>query len=198
MLFEEKFGMRSLALVGLWLSLCTGFSPVKTVPRHDVSNLRSALYAANDGRDEVSFQRKMTGIAATLALGWSVGMSSSIAAPKSNLDWTPSVSNGGGSGFVVALSDSDFADFSLPSYQEVNAAEINTNLKGGKQLFGEVSPSAASSPSSSETAASAPVAEKKEPSAEDLKAGKAAAKAAAKAARERQQAAVEAAIAAKQ
>lgn len=141
------------------------------------------------------FQRKVTGIVATLALGWSLGVSSGVAAPASTHDWTPSVSSGGGSSFVVAYSDSDFADFSLPSYKEVSAAEINTNLKGGNQLLGE--PAAASSSTSSETAAPS-VAEKKEPSAADVKAEKAAAKAAAKAARERQQAAVEAAIAAKQ
>ena len=37
----------------------------------------------------------------------------------------------------ASYSDSDFADFSLPSYQDVANAEINTNLKGGKELMGD-------------------------------------------------------------
>lgn len=96
---------------------------------------RSALCATNaDGR-KLDFQHKAASFAATLALGWAVGASSSLAAPTSSNDWTPA--SGVSSSFVVALSDSDFADFSLPSYQDVSAAEINQNLKGGKQLFGE-------------------------------------------------------------
>eukprot|EP00978_Attheya_sp_CCMP212_P042316 scaffold255728_cov51-Attheya_sp.AAC.1 len=176
------------------LSHCTGFSPVKSPP-HVSNPSRSALYATNvDGR-KLDFQHKAASIAATLALGWAVGASSSLAAPTSSNDWTPASSGGGSSSFVVALSDSDFADFSLPSYQDVSAAEINTNLKGGKQLFGEAVIAASSS--SSDAAASEPAAaQKKEPSAADLKAEKADAKAAQKAARERQQAAVEAAAAA--
>ena len=47
-------------------------------------------------------------------------------------------SSSSSSSFVVAgYSESDFTDFSLPSYKDVSAAEINTNLKGGKLLFGE-------------------------------------------------------------
>ena len=36
-----------------------------------------------------------------------------------------------------SYSESDFADFSLPSYQDVTAAEVNSNLKGDKDLLGE-------------------------------------------------------------
>ena len=102
---------------------------------------RSALRAANDAREgEVDFQQKVAGIAATLALGWTMGVGSSIAAPTTitlGSDWTSSTPSSSSSTLVVALSESDFADFSLPSYSEVSAAEVNTNLKGGKQLFGE-------------------------------------------------------------
>jgi len=136
--------MRSFAFLGLGLQclVCSGFSPVKTAPRHDVSNpSRSALCATNDDRG-VDFQRKVAGIAATLALGWAVGASSSIAAPALINDWTPA-SSGASSSVVVSFSDSDFADFSLPSYKEVSSAAINTNLKGGNQLFGEEALSAA-------------------------------------------------------
>jgi hypothetical protein len=38
---------------------------------------------------------------------------------------------------TVSLSDSDYADFSLPSYEAVSSAEINTNLKGSKQIFSD-------------------------------------------------------------
>ena len=38
---------------------------------------------------------------------------------------------------TVSLIDSDYADFSLPSYEAVSSAEINTNLKGSKQIFSD-------------------------------------------------------------
>mmetsp|Transcript_13212 Transcript_13212/g.19958 ORF Transcript_13212/g.19958 Transcript_13212/m.19958 type:complete len:190 (-) Transcript_13212:977-1546(-) len=189
--------MRSFAFLLSVQSLCTGFSPVKNSPQHHhVLPSPSALRATNNGR-EVDFQHKLAGIAATLALGWTVGVSSSIAAPTTTTTSSNEWTTGSSSSFMVALSDSDFADFSLPSYKEVSAAEINTNLKGGKNLFGEEATAAASSSSSSGAAASAPAEVKKEPTAADLKAEKAAAKAAQQAARARQQAAVEAAAAAK-
>ena len=117
---------------------------MKTTQHNDVL-ARSALRATNDAREgEVDFQlqRKVAGIAATLALGWTVGVGSSIAAPATIplvSDWTsPSTpSSSSSSTVVVAMSESDYADFSLPSYKEVTTAEVNTNLKGGKQLFGE-------------------------------------------------------------
>lgn len=94
----------------------------------------------------------------------------------------------------MALSDSDYADFSLPSYKDVSSAEINTNLKGSKQIFSdsrfELSAPSDRSADSSKAAAT-------QTSAADLLANKAAAKVAAKAARERQLKAVEAAAAAK-
>ena len=138
--------MRSFALILSVQGLCTGFSPVKTTRHNDVL-ARSVLRATNDAREgEVDFQlqRKVAGIAATLALGWTVGVGSSIAAPTTiplGSDWTspstPLSSSSSSSTLVVAMSESDYADFSLPSYKEVTTAEVNTNLKGGKQLFGE-------------------------------------------------------------
>jgi hypothetical protein len=96
---------------------------------------------------------------------------------------------------TVALSDSDYADFSLPSYKEVSSAEINTNLKGSKQIFSDsrFELSASSSDSSADSSKAAVT----QTSSADLLADKAAAKVAAKAARERQLKAVEAAVAAK-
>jgi len=151
---------------------------------------------------QVGYHHSVASIAATVAvLGWSVCSGSSMAyspvETSSSID--PSDMVGGGSSVVVALSESDFADFSLPSYQEVNAAEINTNLKGGKLLFGEeeasISKASVAGDTSSEPTDDTP--KKKEPTAADLKAEKAAAKAAQQEARARQQAAVEAAAAAK-
>jgi len=42
-------------------------------------------------------------------------------------------------------SSSDFTDFSLPSYKDALTAELNSNLKGEKNLFGEEASSASSS-----------------------------------------------------
>eukprot|EP00542_Grammatophora_oceanica_P017327 CAMPEP_0194048470 /NCGR_PEP_ID=MMETSP0009_2-20130614/27374_1 /TAXON_ID=210454 /ORGANISM="Grammatophora oceanica, Strain CCMP 410" /LENGTH=205 /DNA_ID=CAMNT_0038694333 /DNA_START=65 /DNA_END=682 /DNA_ORIENTATION=+ len=137
-------------------------------------------------------------IAATLALGWTLSISSSIAydcSPPPTTEVSSSITStsvqlaGGGS-----YSDSDFADFSLPSYRDVAAAEINTNLKGGTDLLGDEFKAASSSSTGAAVISDAPA--KNEPTAADIKAEKAAAKAAQKAARERQQAAVEAAAAA--
>lgn len=135
--------MRSFTLVLSLQSLshCAGFSLVTTPPHH-VSN-PSALFATNGDGRQGDFHHKAASIAATLALGWAVGASSCLAAPSSSNDWTTSASSTSSS-FVVALSDADFADFSLPSYQDVTASEINTNLKGGKLLFGEEATAAAS------------------------------------------------------
>lgn len=77
-------------------------------------------------------------IAATtsLALGlWAMSTSPSLASPFINPTATSS------SSIVVSAeySSSDFTDFSLPSYQDALKAELNSNLKGDKQLFqGEV------------------------------------------------------------
>ena len=95
---------------------------------------------------------------------------------------------------VVSLSDSDYADFSLPSYEEVSSAEINTNLKGSKQIFSDGRFELTSDSSAGNSPAKA--ADGKTKSAADLLSDKAAAKIAAKAARERQLRAVEAAAAA--
>mmetsp|Transcript_23518 Transcript_23518/g.50966 ORF Transcript_23518/g.50966 Transcript_23518/m.50966 type:complete len:194 (-) Transcript_23518:117-698(-) len=193
--------MRSFAFVLSLMSLsfqCTdGFSTLAKTPSHTMSNpSRTALSATNDDR-KVDFRHKAANIAATLALGWAVGSSSSLAAPLSSNDWTAASSCGSSSSFVVAFSDSDFTDFSLPSYKEVTDSAINANLKGGKQLFGEDAVAAASSPSGSAAAVAPAAVQKKEPTAAELKAAKVAAKAEQNAARARQQAAVEAAAAAK-
>jgi len=175
----------------LLLSQCVvGFSPAKITPRHTV------LSAADGGKGD--FPHNVASMAATLALGLTIGASSVTAAPTMDSGWAPTTSTS--SSFMVAYSDSDFADFSLPSYKEVTNAAINSNLKGGKNLLPGSEPSASTSSSVADTPAPAPApapVEKKEPTAADIKAEKAAAKAAAQAGRAAQQAAIEAAIAAK-
>ena len=97
---------------------------------------------------------------------------------------------------TLSLSDSDYADFSLPSYKEVSSAEINTNLKGSKQIFSD-SRFELTSADGSAGNSPAKAAAGKTISAADSLSDKTAAKIAAKAARERQLQAVEAAAAAK-
>ena len=177
----------------LFIQSVTGFSPVSS------SSARSALFANNHHNDYFDWQPM--GIAlTTLGLSWAMGSNPILAVDH------PSLSNNNRNNdnysmmmgsiptLTVALSDSDYADFSLPSYKEVSSAEINTNLKGSIQIFSdsrfELSTSLDSSADSSKAAV-------KQTSAADLLADKAAAKVAAKAARERQLQAVEAAAAAK-
>lgn len=178
-----------------------GFSPTQRYPSGPTLTSRSspaALFATTDV-DVTSKETKkvdplqhVATIAATLALGWTIGTAPSVAydysTPTSAMT-SSSVQLGGN------YKDSDYADFSLPSYQETVAAELNSNLKGGKELLGDDYKEAISSSASSKNGAAA--AQKKEPTADEIKAEKAAAKAATKAAREAQQAAVEAALAAK-
>ena len=109
-----------------------GFSPVVS---NSSNPPRAALFAATANQND--FNPRSVGIALTLALGWAVGSSPSLAAPgladpSPNHHFAKTSST-----FIVALSDSDFADFSLPSYAEVSAAGINTNLKGSKILFSD-------------------------------------------------------------
>ena len=176
----------------LFIQSVTGFSPVSS------SSARSALFATNHHNDY--FDSRPMGIAlTTFALGWAMGSYPILAADHPSLSSTNNNDNysmmmGSIPTLTVALSDSDYADFSLPSYKEVSSADINTNLKGSIQIFSdsrfELSTSLDSSADSSKAAV-------KQTSAADLLADKAAAKVAAKAARERQLQAVEAAVAAK-
>ena len=178
----------------LFIQSVTGFSPVSS------SSARSALFANNHHNDYFDWQPM--GIAlTTLGLSWAMGSNPILAVDH------PSLSNNNRNNdnysmmmgsiptLTVALSDSDYADFSLPSYKEVSSAEINTNLKGSKQIFSDsrFELSASSSDSSADSSKAAVT----QTSSADLLADKAAAKVAAKAARERQLQAVEAAVAAK-
>ncbi len=134
--------MKSLSVVLLTLQAlchCTeGFSLVAT--KSPSSSRRTTVLCATQTKNEENISKGVNVVGATIAvamaLGWSVASSPSQAAPLNN-DWTSTASMMRSSSFVVALSESDFADFSLPSYQDVTSAEINTNLKGGKMLFGE-------------------------------------------------------------
>ena len=105
----------------------------------------SSLFVATDGnhQQEEAVNKVAVSIATTTAataftLGlWAMNASPSLAEPLAN-PMPAVISSSSSSSFVVAgYSESDFTDFSLPSYKDVSAAEINTNLKGGKLLFGE-------------------------------------------------------------
>ena len=134
---------------------CNGFSPLV---QHKNNNGLSAatekerqpsLFAIthhNDNSDERIVQLpKVASIAATATLALSVltmGASSSVAVydyHQSPLPTTTITSSSITSSTIqlgaASYSESDFADFSLPSYSDVASAEINTNLKGGKDLL---------------------------------------------------------------
>ena len=153
----------SLAIVISLQSLsyyCNGFSPLVQVQHKNNNNGLSAatekerqpsLFAIthhNDNSDErvvVQLPNKVATIAATTTLALSLitimGASSSVAAydyHQSPLPTTTITSSSITSSTIqvgASYSESDFADFSLPSYSDVASAEINTNLKGGKDLL---------------------------------------------------------------
>lgn len=172
--------MKVLALLSvLSLSRCEGFAPPAARHARPVLALSATSNNGNDPKHALpSLQHRAITVVAALALGW-----------------------GAASGASFAVSDSDFADFSLPSYRAATDAAVNSNLKGDKFLLGEASKTYGQSSSSSSSASSGggdkkakaedpKVAEKK--AAENAKAEKAARYAEQKAARERQKAAVEA------
>ena len=151
----------SLAIVISLQSLsyyCNGFSPLVQVQHKNNNNGLSAatekerqpsLFAIthhNDNSDEriVQLPKVATTIAATTTLALSLtimGASPSVAAydyHQSPLPTTTITSSSITSSTIqlgASYSERDFADFSLPSYSDVASAEINTNLKGGKDLL---------------------------------------------------------------
>ena len=153
----------SLAIVISLQSLsyyCNGFSPLVQVQHKNNNNGLSAatekerqpsLFAIthhhNDNSDErvvIQLPNKVATIAATTTLALSLitimGASSSVAAYDyhQSLPTTTITSSSITSSTIqvgASYSESDFADFSLPSYSDVASAEINTNLKGGKDLL---------------------------------------------------------------
>jgi len=108
-------------------------------------SLTSSLFAINNDdinskKDSIhQLHNKVASIAATLVLGLTIGTASSIAYDNygslSHKDITVSNNMLTSSSVQVSYSNSDFVDFSLPSYQDVAAAEINSNLSGGKDLL---------------------------------------------------------------
>ena len=154
--------MRSFAILTITLhSLyhhCNGFySPITALPRHHgvpavetmkIAESRSItpLGATNNDGGTAEEEAKsvnynplrIANVAAALALVSTIGASSGVAYEYSQPSMTASSSMTSSSVQLGAsYSDSDFADFSLPSYQDVANAEINTNLKGGKELMGD-------------------------------------------------------------
>ena len=146
-----KFLAFALSTLTLSSNHCNGFthSATKTSITRAVDGAYSAtsLKSINFNEQDDSAKKMSVNIAATttLALGlWAAAASPSLA--SSFIDPT-TASSSSSSSFVVSAeySSSDFTDFSMPSYQDALQAELNSNLKGDKQLFkGEV----ASAPSS--------------------------------------------------
>ena len=105
-------------------------SPFATTQYNDGDNKKT-----NDRIVDYNPIHTAAGVSATLALAWAI----MGAATPSNA-YESSVSSSVTSSSVQlgkSYSESDFADFSLPSYQDVTAAEVNSNLKGDKDLLGE-------------------------------------------------------------
>lgn len=91
-----------------------------------------------------TLQKKATSFVAAVALGWSVAASASFAATMpvgtAGIDTdTYDASRFTSTSVMVSLSDKDYADFSMPSYQETANSAVNSNLKGDKFLLGEAS-----------------------------------------------------------
>ena len=134
---------------------CNGFSPLvqhkhnngllaATEMQMQQSSLFAITHQHNDDCDEraVQLPKVSTVAAAALALSLTMmmGASSSIAYDyQHSQDTTTSTTSSVTSSTIqlgaASYSESDFADFSLPSYSDVASAEINTNLKGGKELL---------------------------------------------------------------
>lgn len=122
---------------------CNGFtySAPKTSLQRAVDGMSNPSTALKSGvnEQEQSANKTPISIAATTALTlglWAVSADPSLASPPII---PTAASSSIGSSFVVAAeySSSDFTDFTMPSYQEALTSELNTNLKGGKRLFGE-------------------------------------------------------------
>lgn len=93
-------------------------------------------------------KKKANNFMAAVVLSWGVAASACLAAnvnmdvsDTTSLIPTDSHSLYADTSLMVALSDKDFADFSLPSYSEAVQSETNSNLKGEKFLLGEESKS---------------------------------------------------------
>lgn len=142
--------MRSFAILLSLQCISNGVVGFSSVLRTSISrSSASSLFAINNDDDvnpkkkdmiDHQLHNKVASIAATLVFGLSIGTTSSIAYDSypllpSNKDITVSNNMLTSSSVQVSYSNSDFVDFSLPSYQDVAAAEINSNLSGGKDLL---------------------------------------------------------------
>jgi len=178
------------------LSRGNAFSPIpQQIAKVEICNPLLASLDENNGVAEDtnlhrSIYKRTKGFTAAVVLGWSFATSASFAAtiplntPTQFFDTSVLVAAKG------QATSSDYADFSLPSYEEARASAVNTNLKGSTFLLGEQSRPSSSSDSDStttEATPSAPIISK-----EDAKAQKDAKKAEMKAARDAQKAAADA------
>ncbi len=117
---------------------CNGFT--YSAPKTSLQRaVPSTALKSGVNEQEQSANKTPISIAATTALTlglWAVSADPSLASPPII---PTAASSSIGSSFVVAAeySSSDFTDFTMPSYQEALTSDLNTNLKGGKRLFGE-------------------------------------------------------------
>lgn len=153
----RSFATLTITLLSLYHH-CNGFySHITNLPRHhgvpaevtvkiarvDITLITLGAMNKDDTAEEetktVNYHPlRLANVAIALALASTIGASSGIAYEYSQPSTTASSSMTSSSTQLGAsYSDSDFADFSLPSYQDVASAEINTNLKGGKELMGD-------------------------------------------------------------
>lgn len=148
-----KFFAFLLSLQTLSSNYCNGFTHSAIISAQravDGTSSLTSLKSVNVNQQEDSASKVSVDIAATttLAMGlWAMSASPILASPLMN-PTASSSSSSSSSSFVVSAeySSSDFTDFSLPSYQDTLAAELNSNLKGNKQLFSGEGSSASSSP----------------------------------------------------
>jgi len=135
---------------------------------------------------------KVASFASALALGWGVVTSTSIASASisPSAGYSPSTISSITVAAIDSISAADVADFSLPSYGDVVAAEKNSNLKGTTNLLGEEYTKKGSPSEAPKEVSTVSTKEDKEAKA----AAKAARRAEMKVARERQMAEAEAAL----
>jgi len=199
-----------ITLVSLLSAINSDAFSINSSPTCRTSTHRSAYpdssapdFASQTEDVLVNTKKKANNFMAAVALSWGVAASACFAAnmdvsDTSSMVTTDSSSFHADTSLMVALSDKDFADFSLPSYSAALQSETNSSLKGEKFLLGEESKSWDTTTVKG-SSASAPAAKESE-SAEEVKLDKAAAKEAKmarqKAAKEAQQVAIEAALAA--
>lgn len=137
-----------ITLVSLLSAINSDAFSINSSPTCRTSTHRSAYSdsSAPDFASQTEDVKKANNFMAAVALSWGVAASACFAAnmdvsDTSSMVTTDSSSFHADTSLMVALSDKDFADFSLPSYSAALQSETNSSLKGEKFLLGEESKS---------------------------------------------------------